>query len=71
MTKADMKTPIECFIIAMPFHADAAAHDELGQKVNEQSGTGCELLRTSFLTNPLAQSRARSDYSLESSNEAR
>jgi hypothetical protein len=25
-----MKTPIEYIIVAVPFHADAATHDELG-----------------------------------------
>jgi hypothetical protein len=30
-----MKIPIEYIIVAVPFHADAAAHDELAWKVNE------------------------------------
>ena len=29
-----MKTPIEYLIVAVPFHADAATHDELARKVN-------------------------------------
>jgi hypothetical protein len=31
-----MKTSIEYIIVAMPFHADAATHDELARKVNEK-----------------------------------
>ncbi len=31
-----MKTPIEYIIVAVPFHADAATHDELARKVNEK-----------------------------------
>ena len=34
-----MKTPIEYTIVAVPFHADAATHDELAQKVNEKLST--------------------------------
>jgi hypothetical protein len=50
MTKANMKTPIEYLIIAMPFHADAATHDELARKVNEKLGIGYELLGAPFLS---------------------
>jgi hypothetical protein len=32
----NMKTPIEYIIVAVPFHADAATHDELARKVNEK-----------------------------------
>jgi hypothetical protein len=38
-----MKTPIEHTIVAVPFHADAATHDELAQKVNEKLNGGYEL----------------------------
>jgi hypothetical protein len=50
MTKANMKTPIEYLIIAMPFHADAATHDELARKVNEKLEIGCELLGAPFFS---------------------
>jgi hypothetical protein len=30
----NMKNPIEYTIIAVPFHADAATHEELSRKVN-------------------------------------
>jgi hypothetical protein len=29
-----VKPPIEYIIVAVPFHADAATHDELARKVN-------------------------------------
>ena len=47
---ANMKTPIEYIIVAVPFHADAATHDELARKVNEKLTTGHELLGTPFLS---------------------
>jgi hypothetical protein len=50
MTNANMKTPIEYLIVATPFHADAATHDELVQKVNEKLEIGCELLGAPFLS---------------------
>ncbi|MCU0783987.1 MAG: DUF1737 domain-containing protein [Verrucomicrobia bacterium] len=50
MTKANMKTPIEYLIVAMPFHADAATHDELARKVNEKLSSGYELFGTPFLS---------------------
>ena len=50
MTKANMKTPVEYLIIAMPFHADAATHDELARKVNEKLEIGYELLGAPFLS---------------------
>ena len=31
-----MKIQIEYIIVAVPFHADAATHDELARKVNEK-----------------------------------
>jgi hypothetical protein len=50
MTKANMKTPIEYLIIAMPFHADAATHDTLARKVNEKPEFGYELPGATFLS---------------------
>jgi hypothetical protein len=35
-----MKNPIEYTIVAVPFHADAATHDELSKKVNEKLNAG-------------------------------
>ena len=43
MTPTSMKTPIEYLIVAVPFHADAATHDELARKVNEKLGGGYDL----------------------------
>lgn len=43
-----MKTPIEYTIIAVPFHADAATHDELARKVNEKLNSGYELYGSPF-----------------------
>jgi hypothetical protein len=48
--KNNMKTPIEYIIVAVPFHADAATHDDLAQKVNEILSAGCELYGTPFLS---------------------
>jgi len=45
-----MKTPIEYIILAVPFHADAATHDELAQKVNEKLNGGYELFGRPFLS---------------------
>ena len=39
----NMKNPIEYTIIAVPFHADAATHEELSRKVNEKLNAGYEL----------------------------
>ena len=50
MTNANMKAPIEYLIVAMPFHADAATHDELARKVNEKLSSGYELLGAPFLS---------------------
>jgi hypothetical protein len=47
---AKMKTPIEYIIVAVPFHADAATHDELAQKVNEKLTSGYLLLGGPFLS---------------------
>jgi len=45
-----MKTPIEYIIVAVPFHADAATHDELARKVNEKLCCGYDLLGPPFLS---------------------
>jgi hypothetical protein len=45
-----MKTPIEYIIVAVPFHADAATHDELTRKVNEKLNAGYELYGSPFLS---------------------
>jgi hypothetical protein len=47
---AAMKTPIEYIIVAVPFHADAATHDDLAQKVNEKLADGYELFGAPFLS---------------------
>jgi hypothetical protein len=44
------RTPIEYAIIAVPFHADAATHDELARKVNEKLSGGDELYGPPFLS---------------------
>ena len=46
----NMKTPIEYIIVAVPFHADAATHDELAQKVNEKLTAGYKLFGPPFLS---------------------
>ena len=45
-----MNIPIQYTIVAVPFHADAATHDELARKVNEKLIGGYELLGTPFLS---------------------
>jgi hypothetical protein len=50
LTQANMKTPIEYIIVAVPFHADAATHDELARKVNEKLSAGYELVGAPFLS---------------------
>jgi hypothetical protein len=37
-----MKASIEYTIVAAPFHADAATHDDLARKVNEKLSGGYE-----------------------------
>jgi len=49
VTKQHMKTPMEYTIVAVPFHADAATHDELARKVNEKLVAGYELCGPPFL----------------------
>jgi hypothetical protein len=46
----NIKTPIEYIIVAVPFHADAATHDELVRKVNEKLNAGYELYGSPFLS---------------------
>ncbi|MGA9777514.1 MAG: DUF1737 domain-containing protein [Verrucomicrobiia bacterium] len=50
MTQANLKTSIEYIIVAVPFHADAATHDELARKVNEKLNAGFELLGSPILS---------------------
>ena len=50
VTQDNMKTPIEYTIVAVPFHADAATHDELARKVNEKLSAGYELYGPPFLS---------------------
>ena len=50
VTQYKMKTPIEYTIVAVPFHADAATHDELARKVNEKLSGGYELYGPPFLS---------------------
>ncbi len=38
-----MKNSMEYTIVAVPFHADAATHEELARKVNEKLAGGYEL----------------------------
>jgi hypothetical protein len=45
-----MKPPIEYTIVAVPFHADAATHNELARKVNEKLSRGYELYGSPFLS---------------------
>ena len=45
-----MKNPIEYTIVAVPFHADAATHDELSKKVNEKLNGGYELYGSPFFS---------------------
>ena len=45
-----MKTPIEYIMVAVPFHADAATHDDLARKVNEKLSAGYELYGSPFLS---------------------
>ena len=45
-----MKTPIEYIIVAVPFHADAATHEELARKVNEKLNGGYELYGPPFFS---------------------
>ena len=63
-----MKNPIEYTIIAVPFHADAATHEELSRKVNEKLNGGYELHGPPFfseemmyqaMTKPLLQTTPR------------
>jgi hypothetical protein len=45
-----VKPPIEYIIVAVPFHADAATHDELARRVNEKPNSGYALLGAPFLS---------------------
>ena len=45
-----MNAAAEYIIVAVPFHADAATHDELARNVNEKLSAGYELFGPPFLT---------------------
>ncbi|HTI99891.1 MAG TPA: hypothetical protein VL527_13505 [Dongiaceae bacterium] len=45
-----MKIPLGYLIVAVPFHADAATHEELMRKVNERLSDGYELFGAPFLS---------------------
>ena len=45
-----MKSFIEYIIVAVPFHTDAATHDELARKVNEKLTGGYELYGNPFVS---------------------
>jgi hypothetical protein len=45
-----MKAMTEYIIVAVPFHADAATHEELARKVNEKLSGGFELYGPPFLS---------------------
>ena len=45
-----MRPSIEYTIVAVPFHADAATHEELARKVNENLSGGYELYGAPFLS---------------------
>ena len=50
VTPDNMKPSNEYVIVAVPFHADAATHDELARKVNEKLNSGYELYGAPFLS---------------------
>ena len=50
MTQDNLNTSIEYIIVAVPYHADAATHDELARKVNEKLSGGYELYGPPFLS---------------------
>jgi hypothetical protein len=50
MVKANTKTSGGYLIVAVPFHGDAATHDELALTVNEKLEAGYELLGAPFLS---------------------
>jgi hypothetical protein len=45
-----MNTPIDYTIVAVPFHAGAATHDELARTVNAKLSDGYELYGQPFVT---------------------
>jgi Domain of unknown function (DUF1737) len=50
VTQDNMKASIEYTIVAVPFHADAATHEELARKVNEKLSGGYDLYGPPFLS---------------------
>lgn len=49
-----MQALIEYIIVAMPFHADAATHDELARRVNEKLTAGYGLYAAPVFTKEMA-----------------
>jgi hypothetical protein len=45
-----MKTSLQYIIVGVPFHADAATHEDLAHKVNEKISDGYELFGQPFLS---------------------
>jgi hypothetical protein len=50
MTQTTLEATIEYLIVAVPFHADAASHEELARKVNDKLRSGYNLFGTPFLS---------------------
>ena len=50
VTRYNKQTLMEYIIVAVPFHADAATHEELARKVNEKLSGGYELYGPPFLS---------------------
>lgn len=50
MKEMTMTTTIDYIIVAVPFHADAATHDELARNVREKLSAGYELYGPPFLS---------------------
>ena len=46
----DSSLPAQFAILAVPFHADAATHDELARKVSEELSGGYELYGPPFFS---------------------
>jgi hypothetical protein len=50
VTQPNPKPRLEYAIVAVPFHADAATHDELARNVNEKLNEGYELYGPPFFS---------------------
>jgi hypothetical protein len=53
VTQDNLNTSIEYTIVAVPYHAGAATHDELARKVNEKLSGGYELYGPPFLSDEM------------------